>query len=51
MSRRAATTAPDRVETDDRTVQVALLGRRRNARVRQLTHPRPKPGRRGGGGR
>lgn len=44
MSRRAAKTAPDREETDDRTVQVALLSRRRAARVRALTGPRRKAG-------
>lgn len=52
MSRRASTTAPDREESDDRTVHVALLSRRRVNRVHRLTHPRPKPrpagGRRGG---
>jgi hypothetical protein len=49
MSRRASTTDPERVETEDRTVQAALVARRRNVRVHLLTHPRPKPRRRGGG--
>ncbi len=49
MSRRASTTDPERVETEDRTVQAALVARRRNVRVHQLTHPRPKPRHRGGG--
>ena len=51
MSRRAATTDPEREEPEDRTTQAAVIARRRNVRVHQLTHPRPKPGRRGGGGR